>query len=68
MSICRFCKSEIPPDAARCPHCTSFLAEDQDAESSGKVTYIVDKGLITFLKVSGSVLDFFWSLGSAFIR
>ena len=25
--ICPFCKSEIPIDATRCPHCTSELAE-----------------------------------------
>ncbi len=26
--ICPFCKSEIPIDATRCPHCTSQLGED----------------------------------------
>ncbi|MEG2360757.1 MAG: large conductance mechanosensitive channel protein MscL [Christensenella sp.] len=26
--LCIYCKSEIPEDATRCPHCTSILTED----------------------------------------
>lgn len=26
--VCPFCKSEIPVDATRCPHCTSILEEE----------------------------------------
>lgn len=27
--VCPYCKSEIPIDASRCPHCTSVLEEQQ---------------------------------------
>lgn len=27
--ICPYCKSEIPIDATRCPHCTSMLTEEK---------------------------------------
>ncbi len=27
VQVCPFCKSEIPADAVRCPHCTSHLEE-----------------------------------------
>ena len=26
--LCPYCKSEIPADATRCPHCTSMLTEE----------------------------------------
>lgn len=29
--ICPYCKSEIPIDATRCPHCTSELADEKEA-------------------------------------
>ena len=28
MKKCPFCKTEIPDDATRCPHCTSELTKD----------------------------------------
>ena len=27
--VCPFCKSEIPLEATRCPHCTSVLEEEK---------------------------------------
>lgn len=32
--ICPYCKSEIPIDATRCPHCTSELTEEEETVSS----------------------------------
>jgi len=66
MATCRFCKSEISSDATRCPHCTSFLSPEGDQESSGKVTYIVDRGIITFLKIAGPTFAFFIIVGLSF--
>ncbi len=31
--ICPFCKTEIPIDATRCPHCTSELPQAEEAQS-----------------------------------
>ena len=36
--ICPFCKSEIPIEASRCPHCTSQLEEDLTAEAAAAET------------------------------
>jgi Zn-dependent metalloprotease len=66
MTQCRFCKSDIPSDATRCPHCTSFLDGEQPQGSSGQITYIVDKGLVTFAKFAGAVLAIFLSLTLSF--
>jgi hypothetical protein len=63
MTQCRFCKSDIPDDATRCPHCTSFLDGEQPQGSPEQVTYIVayivDKGLVAFGKFAGSILAIF---------
>jgi Zn-dependent metalloprotease len=63
MSKCRFCKSDIPSDATRCPHCTSFLDGEQPQGSPGQVTYIVDKGLVTFGKFAAIFLAIFVGVG-----
>src|SRR5262249_9669388 len=63
MTQCRFCKSEIPSDATRCPHCTSFLDSEQPQVSQGQVTYIVDKGLVTFAKFAVLFLAIFVGVG-----
>jgi hypothetical protein len=63
MTQCRFCKSDIPDDATRCPHCTSFLDGEQPQGSPGQVTYIVDKGLVAFGKFAGSILAIFLTVG-----
>jgi hypothetical protein len=63
MTQCRFCKSDIASDATRCPHCTSFLDGEQPQGSPGQVTYIVDKGLVTFGKFAGVVLAIFLMMG-----
>ena len=59
MTQCRFCKSDIPGDATRCPHCTSFLDSEQPQGSPGHVTYIVDTDLVRFVKVAGAILALF---------
>jgi Zn-dependent metalloprotease len=59
MTQCRFCKSDIPSDATRCPHCTSFLDGEPQQGSPGQVTYIVDKGLVQFGKFAGFILAIF---------
>jgi hypothetical protein len=56
MAQCRFCKSDVPSDATRCPHCTSFLDGEEPQGSQGQITYIVDKGLVKFAKFAGAVL------------
>src|SRR5713101_578583 len=66
MTTCPFCKSDISNDATRCPHCTSFLGREQAQESSDKITYVVDRGLITFLKVAGTVFAMFLTVGLSF--
>ena len=58
MTQCRYCKTDFPEGATRCPHCTSFL-DDQPQVSSGQVAYVVDKGLISFAKFSAAVLAVF---------
>jgi Zn-dependent metalloprotease len=63
MTQCRFCKSDIPSDASRCPHCTSFLNGEQPQGLPGQVTYIVDKGLVTFAKFASAVLAVFLTVG-----
>ena len=66
MPACRFCKCEIPADAVRCPHCTSFQNENVEPAAPGQVTYVVDKGLVTFAKFAGTVLAIFLAIGAAF--
>jgi hypothetical protein len=43
--------------------CTSFLDGEQPQGSPGQVTYIVDKGLVTFGKFAGSILAIFLTVG-----
>jgi Zn-dependent metalloprotease len=66
MTQCRFCKSDIPSDATRCPHCTSFLDGEQPQGSPGQVTYIVDKDLVRFVKVAGFILAIFLTVALSF--
>jgi Zn-dependent metalloprotease len=66
MTVCRFCKSEIAPEATRCPYCTSFVGDDQKPVIPGKVVYVLDTGLVTFLKYAGSTLAIFLTVALSF--
>jgi cell division protein FtsB len=66
MTACRFCKSDIPSDATRCPHCTSYLDGEQPQGSPGQITYIIDKGLVTFTKFAAAILAIFLTVGLCF--
>src|SRR6266436_9829173 len=66
MGVCRFCKGEMAPEATRCPHCTSFVGEDQAPVTPGKVVYVLDTGLVTFLKYAGSTLAIFLVVALSF--
>jgi hypothetical protein len=48
MATCPFCLEATKDGAKRCPHCQSDLVKDP--EPSGKVVYILDRGLVTFAK------------------
>jgi Zn-dependent metalloprotease len=63
MAQCQFCKSDIPSDATRCPHCTSFLDGEQPQVSHGQIVYILDKGLVTFAKFAFTILALFVTVG-----
>jgi len=63
MAQCRFCKSDIPSDATRCPHCTSFLDGEQPQVSQGQVIYILDKSLVNFAKFAVLFLAIFAGVG-----
>jgi hypothetical protein len=68
MTQCRFCKSDIPNGATRCPHCTSFIDGEQPQVSQGQAIYIFDKGLVTFAKFAILFLAIFvGALGSIFM-
>jgi hypothetical protein len=66
MAQCRFCKSDVPSGATRCPHCISFLDGEEPQGSQGQITYIVDKGLVKFAKFAGVVLAIFLTLTLSF--
>lgn len=65
MAECRFCKRHISDEARRCPYCTSFLGE-QEQTSPGQITYVVDKGLVTFAKFAAAILAIFLTVGIFF--
>jgi Zn-dependent metalloprotease len=66
MAVCPFCKGELSPEATRCPYCTSFLDGDQTPRIPGKVVYVFDRGLVTFVKYAGSILAIFLTVGLSF--
>jgi hypothetical protein len=66
MAICRFCKRDVADDAIRCPHCTSFLNDQKNEPASAEVTYVLDRGLIRFLKYVVPLLGIFALIGVSF--
>ncbi len=35
---CPFCRSQIPLDAIRCPHCTSMLVQEEDMKQTNDIS------------------------------
>lgn len=66
MAVCRFCKEEMAPEATRCPRCTSFLDGEKTPVIPGKVVYVLDNSLVTFLKYAGTILAIFLTVALSF--
>jgi hypothetical protein len=70
MKSCPFCKEQIAEEAIKCRYCQSMLlpglpsASASDASIKGKVTYVVDEGLVSFAKFAGAVLGVFVLVGT----
>jgi hypothetical protein len=67
MKTCPYCKEQVQEEAVKCRYCQSMLlsglvAPDKPEERS--VTYVVDRGLITFAKFTGGVLAVFLVSGA----
>lgn len=62
MPQCPICLEEIKVGARRCPHCQSSLESPGKADD-GRVTYIVDRGLLYFGKFVLGTIAFFILMG-----
>jgi hypothetical protein len=66
VKLCPYCQEEIKENAVKCRHCTSSLLpiESPREEESKYITYVLDKDLVRFVKVSGSMLAIFLTAGA----
>lgn len=67
MKTCPYCKEQVHEDAIKCRYCQSMLlagVAPADKPDERDVTYVVDRGLITFAKFTGGVLAIFLVSGA----
>jgi serralysin len=70
MKLCPFCKEQIAEEAIKCRYCQSMLLPGlaspsvSDASIKGKVTYVLDEGLVSFATFSVAVLGVFVLVGT----
>ena len=64
MSECPYCKEEIKEGALKCRHCGSALQEGGEEAEKEKVAYVVDRDIVRFVKIAGSILAVFLIVGT----
>src|SRR5687768_1386950 len=62
MKKCKYCIQDIHDEATRCPHCTSSLSEPGEGRYT---TYVIDRDLVRFFKMSGATLAIFLTVGAS---
>jgi Thermolysin metallopeptidase, alpha-helical domain len=64
MKTCPYCRAQLPDDALRCQHCTSWLDQAaQKSEDKSRVVYILDQDLVRFGKFAAAILGIMILLG-----
>lgn len=66
MKACTYCKEEINEEATKCRYCGSLVDGDKlETDNQDRyVTYILDKDLVRFVKVTGAFLAVFLLVGA----